>query len=319
MNERREREIGEIAGMIKEQAASLGFSRARILNPLPDLVPEGHTNEIHPAGARSALLVFLPYDRSEGEGTLAPFARSNYYRETVARLKKIVSSLRQKGEYVREDLRIFCNSRFPEKRMAWLCGLGTFGRNSLLITPEYGSLGIIGGIFLPFDLPGDPPLEDSPYGGCGSCRLCLDACPGSAVSEEGGIILSRCLQYLSTQHEVLPLPVMKKWHFLYGCQICQDVCPRNRRAPEGISLERGYLGAEPDLEQILNASEGELRELLKGTVLGQSWIEPVLMRRNALICLWNRSGPIKRRELFQMFQNHRESLLAETILSLNGS
>ncbi|MBN2627385.1 MAG: hypothetical protein JXA95_12025, partial [Spirochaetales bacterium] len=146
-----------------------------------------------------------------------------------------------------------------------------------------------------------------------------DACPGSAVSEEGGIILSRCLQYLSTQHEVLPLPVMKKWHFLYGCQICQDVCPRNRSVPEGVSLERGYLGAEPDLTQILNASEGELRELLKGTVLGQSWIDPVLMRRNALICLWNRSGPIKRRELFQMFQNHRESLLAETILSLNGS
>ncbi len=301
-----------------DRALSLGFSRARLLCPLPDIAPGERGNRDSSPDARSALLVFLPYDLSGGEGTLAPFARSNYYREAVTRLKKIVSALARERGLSRGDLPIFCNSPYPEKRMAWLCGLGSLGRNSLIITPEYGSLGIIAGIFLPLDLPGDAPLESTPFDMCGACRLCREACPGGAVRGEGGIERSLCYQNLSTRGGVLPREVMAKWRLLYGCQICQEVCPRNGKAPSVPSLERGYLGAAPDLDFIVNASEGELGAFLKGTVLGQSWIEPALLRRNALICLWNEGGEGKRRLLRERFLNHPDPLMAGTMEILSG-
>ena len=294
----------------------MGFSRLRILSPLPDWNFTGHVDMPFPENARSACLFFYPYDRSGGPGVLAPFARSNYYAEAVARLKRIVSELRRKTGLSREDFRIFCNSRFPEKQMAWHCGLGYFGRNSLLITPEYGSLGIIAGFFLPFELEGDSPLENAPYENCGSCRLCASSCPGKAVKDGGGIDRPLCYQHLSTASVVLSPEVTSRWNILYGCQICQDVCPKNRKKPEGNPAGRGLLGEEPDLKFILEASEDELREYLKGSALSQSWIRPVLLKRNALICLWQRGTGEERAALTGAYLNHPDGILAGTAACL---
>ena len=303
-------EVG--SALLREMALAEDFSRCRILCPLPGGDLHGPGDIPFPENARSALLVFLPYGQNGVPGVLAPFARSNYYGEAVARLKRIVSVLRRETGLSKGDFRIFCNSRFAEKQMAWLCGLGVLGRNSLLITPEYGSLGIIAGIFLPFEPDGDAPLESSPYEGCGSCRLCLSACPGGAVKGEGGIVRSRCYQYLSTEPVVLPPEITSRWNILYGCQICQDVCPKNRGRLAGVTTERGFLGEDPDLKYILQASDDDLKAYLKGSVLAQSWIDPVLIRRNALICLWQRAGQEEKGALADAFLRHPHDILAGT-------
>ncbi|MDC7218520.1 MAG: 4Fe-4S double cluster binding domain-containing protein [Spirochaetales bacterium] len=301
-----------LKSFILNRASEEAFSRCRILSPLPQVPRNSHCDEAYPDSARSALLVFLPYDRSEGEGIIAPFARSNYYKEAVSRLKKLSTALRAKTKASKGDLRIFCNSRFPEKEMAWHCGLGNIGKNSLLLTPEYGSLGIIAGMFLPFDLPGDSPLEKEYYRGCGSCSLCRDACLAGAVKEEGSINKSLCFQHLSTERQVLSPEVTARWNILYGCQICQDVCPQNRKIIPGPALERGFLGARPDLRFILTCSDTELKEYRKGTVLGQAWIDSVALRRNALICLWREGSEEERQELVEAYRNSPEEILAGT-------
>jgi epoxyqueuosine reductase len=302
----------EFKTMLLHLAEEEGFPCSRILGSLPPVKSGDHCNEPYPAEARSALIVFLPYDCDGGPGVIAPFARSNYYQEAVARLKHISTVVRQKTGFTKGDLRIFCNSRFPEKQMAWCAGLGTLGRNSLLITPEYGSLGIIAGMFIPLDLPGDLPLERNPYDSCGTCSQCLEACPAGAIRAKGGLERSLCFQYLSTESKVLSPEVTAQWNLLYGCQICQDRCPKNRKKPQGTSLERGFLGAEPDLRFILTASDEELKAFRKGTVLGQSWIDSVLLRRNALICLWQRSNVKERKSLVASYLEHKDNILSET-------
>ncbi|MDC7222879.1 MAG: 4Fe-4S double cluster binding domain-containing protein [Spirochaetales bacterium] len=301
-----------LKNLILRLAREENFPRSRMLNPLPLADRSAHTDQPYPEGARSALLVFLPYDLKEGPGVLAPFARSNYYREAMARLKRIASAVRRETGCSKGDLRLFCNSRFPEKQMAWHCGLGTLGKNSLLITPEYGSLGIVAGMFLPFDLPGDSPLESAPYEGCGSCSLCRRACPAGALRKEGGLERKLCFQHLSTEPVILSAEQTARWDLLYGCQICQDVCPRNRDRAAGQPLGRGYLGPEPDLEFLLTSSPEELKAAFKGSVLGQSWIDPILLQRNALICLWNRSDRETAKKLAQRCADDPRKILAET-------
>jgi epoxyqueuosine reductase len=313
----------QFKGLLNSRLKDQGFSRVRILSPLPqwkrkevhprevingnrDSLSQGHCDPDFPDRAQSAVMVFFPYyrgdspdpKRNEGTGTvldeksastmarLAPFARRNNYKETVTRLKQVSSWIRQEKGITKDQVRIFCNSRFPEKQMAWHSGLGFLGKNSLIITPEYGSLGVIGGFFLPFDLPGDKPLESEPYEKCGNCQLCSAACPGGALSGKGGIDKNLCYQYLSTSHEVLPEPVMESWgNILYGCQICQDICPYNRDKPEGVTSDLGELGAGLDPATLLSLSDSEMKFLLKGSVPGASWIKPDCLRRNALLCL----------------------------------
>lgn len=266
-------------------------------------------------------MVFLPYEREREPGVvddgrsaarIAPFARANYYREAVTRLQSLWSRIRRETGHAKGEGRIFCNSRYPEKQMAWLCGLGLLGKNSLILTPEYGSLGIIAGIFLPFALEGDGPIEGAPYESCRSCRACGTACPGEAIRPAGGIDKKLCYQFLSTEHRVLPVPVMERWgNILYGCQICQEVCPENGQAPEGHGVGRGRLGEGLDPLEILEWGDEELKARLKGSVLGARWIGASVLKRNALLCLAGRRDESARKVL-ERYAAEDDHILAET-------
>jgi epoxyqueuosine reductase len=259
-------------------ALAAGFSRARFLSPFD--------------AASSLLVVALPYGNREDEegevpvyaGRIAPFARRNYYREAVKRLKTLAAELRGGGGK-KPDFRIFCNSRLPEKTLAALCGLGTPGRNGLLISPNGGSLFVIAALTLPMLLENDPP--ESSFAPCRDCDPgeppCKRACPTGAQRGDGTVDLRRCIQwYASGKEERIPGEVARRWgRRLYGCTLCQDACPCNHPPIAGVETGEGPLPAWLDCRELLGASDGEIRARFKGSAMGLSWLGPAAIRRNA--------------------------------------
>lgn len=113
-----------------------------------------------------------------------------------------------------------------EKRWAQRCGIGWQGKNTILINPDLGSFVFLGIIFTTLDLPADNPEEDR----CGSCRKCVDACPTNALGTPYQLDISRCISYHTIeQRDGIPEEIRSKLNNrIYGCDICQDVCPYNQ-------------------------------------------------------------------------------------------
>ena len=292
-----------------------GFHRYRILNTrdAEQSFPAGS----HPFPAGSLVICALSCYTEEADdqskpgdphGLIAPFARRNYYRECVVRLQTILREIRKRTGLKKRESRIICNSQLPEKRLAARAGLGFYGRNSLIIAPggdtsrgscsrpslrsrpSLGSLFVIAGLFLPFDWQSDSPLSENPSPGdfCGSCRACIEACPVGALSEKGELDSEACLQSLSTSRRSFPDVLKEVWGTrLYGCQICQAVCPFNRDLTMTCHPQRGELGPSIALQAFLEPPAEQLRLSLKGSTLGQSWIPVEALERNALVAAGN--------------------------------
>ncbi len=233
-----------------------------------------------------ALFPFLSVHDNAGQaGRIAPFARANYYREIIKRIKKAIhSSPAPLSQLPKSRYRLFCNSQLPEKAMAVEAGLGFQGKNSLLITKERGSSCLIGGVILPSGIDLISPEPASPLKGCGSCRSCIEACPTGAVSEEG-FDREKCIQSWTTDSRPVPDEIKSRWgNRIYGCTACQDICPWNRKIPEGLAISKGQLPGEIPLEFFLTAEEEEIRDYFRGTTMGMSWLKPAFLKRNAILC-----------------------------------
>lgn len=295
--------LNELAGLLVEEE----FSSAGTL--FLNQSPAG--KELRDQGFGAVVMGALPYSAGEPKDLstpedphvrLAPFARANYYQEALVRLKRVVRRIGANTGRGKKDFRIFVNSSLPEKALALEAGLGFQGRNSLLITPAAGSLVILAGIALPGS-PGEPTLPVSAaLGSCGSCRLCADACPTGAIRPEGGVDVSRCLQALSTR--TFPERYWNAWdNRFYGCQICQEVCPHNRKATEGISTDIGVLGPSLSLRNLLLRGD-RLKEGLKGSVLDRKWIQTTDLLRNALIAAGNHPHRKAVQDELRLYEDH---------------
>lgn len=148
-----------------------------------------------------------------------------------------------------------------ERSHAAAAGLGFTGKNSMLIAPQHGSFFFLGELLTTLDLPPDPP-RTMPT--CGSCTRCLTACPTDAFPEPYVLDARRCISYLTIEHKGwIPRelrPLLGNW--IYGCDICQDVCPFNRFAPE--SEEAGFAAAAweraaPPLLELLALTPADFR------------------------------------------------------------
>jgi epoxyqueuosine reductase len=276
--------------------------------------PEGQA--LGEEGFQAAVMAALSYpcdeitDLSTQEDPhtlLAPFARANYYAEAVARLKKAAGKLREEGNFKKRDFRIFVNSRLPEKPLALAGGIGFQGKNSLIIVPGRGSLVVLAGMALPYHPSREPRPQKKP-GSCGTCRRCVDACPTGAILPEGGLIRDRCLQEMSTGK--MPETFWETWGTrLYGCQICQDVCPHNGNPLRETIPAPGRLGPSVSIRKILRSGTN-LKQLFRGTVLDRHWITPEHLLRNSLIAAGNhpRGGVIK--EEIEPYLGHSEEMIS---------
>jgi epoxyqueuosine reductase len=297
---------GDLREAICAAAAAQGFQRTRWVSASSLPEPLRRHPQIAALGRGSYLLAALscfrrePDDRSspgDPHALVAPFARRNYYREAVHRLKQVVARAAtgpRAGALARSRLRIFANSRFPEKALGAAAGLGFLGANSLLIAPELGSLFVIAGLFVPEDLGSDPPLEggQAPGGRCGSCRACREACSVGALPGPGRLDSSRCLQALATIVSTWPAGAQEAWSLrLYGCQVCQEVCPFNRDLSLETVTERGALGPSVPLARLLACDAAAFKEQIRGTVLDMPWIPGEALLRNSLLAAGHRRDP----------------------------
>jgi epoxyqueuosine reductase len=279
-------------------------------------------NRFHIENCRSVLAVGLVYGNVFDEDTdgadnppetpakIAPFARRNYYRATVQKLQSIAKKLRDEHGGKKADYRIYCNSSvIDEKKVAFESGLADIGRNTLLLTREYGSLFITGILAIPFameDLTED--LADrkkgcgtitdaastatrSPFALCTGCDRhnppCKVACPTGAITAGSRIEKERCIQwYLSGHGDTIPAFVKKNWNNrLYGCTLCQDACVYHKKAVCGVDCPIGPLPATMDARKIANLPGEEIKKMFRGTALGLSWLCPDGLKRNAAVCV----------------------------------
>ena len=308
--------ISSIDNYVHDTAIAAGFSRARILSPYqPEkLFSAVSAQDNHWEGSPSLLVVALPHGNRNlsgpegGPASIAPFARRNYYAEAVFRLKELSKNFRVRFGGTKAQYRILCNSPIPEKPLALACGLGWPGRNGLIITPEAGSLVILAAMTLPFELSGDMPLpgvfsemsfhnDTDPVlvprlsfpacTNCGDRPACVAACPTAALSGAGVLQKDRCIQwYASGNGESVPGFIAEKWdERLYGCTNCQDACPYNKKPVKAVETNRGRLPDYFSSQWVIQASDEEIRKVVKGTALGMNWLGPEALRRNAFLTL----------------------------------
>jgi len=177
-----------------------------------------------------------------------------------------------------------------ERDFARRAGLGWFGKNTMLLNKRLGSYFFLGALLLDLELMTDPPHEASH---CGTCTACLDACPTQAFVEPGMLDSRRCISYLTIElrgpiPEELRAP-MGDW--LFGCDVCQEVCPWNHKAPPGMEPA---LQARDDLTainlvELLTLSEEQFQQRFRGTALMRTKRRGLL--RNAAIVLGNQGDP----------------------------
>jgi epoxyqueuosine reductase len=177
-----------------------------------------------------------------------------------------------------------------ERDFARRAGLGWFGKNTMLLNKRLGSYFFLGALLLDLDLAADPVHQTSH---CGTCTACLDACPTQAFLGPGWLDARRCISYLTIElkgsiPEELRAP-MGDW--VFGCDVCQEVCPWNRKAPaafEPAFQARGDLEALDPVE-LLGLSQDSFRERFRGSALIRSKRRGLL--RNAAIVLGNCGDP----------------------------
>jgi len=243
--------------------------------------------------ARSVVVAALPYacrppavDDGHLRGTIAPYTWANFYRVLRDRLRAF-------GREVGGRTALSVNGRLAEKPLAVLAGLGGYGGHSVVVTPEYGSLVVLGVLLCETSLSPTAiisateersPVERSP---CLACGACIDACPTGALVAPGRLDRSRCLQALCTVDAPLSPDVMAVWGTrLYGCSTCQDACPLNAAVPRTAPLpDRGRVGPSLPLVPLLDMDDDAYRSLVAGNQMAARWVSPSAIRRNAMLAL----------------------------------
>jgi epoxyqueuosine reductase len=329
---------------IVDRAKSLGFDLCGVvradkfpeLEHTPDWLARGYGGEMKylsdprradprtaMPGVRSIIVCLLNYNTGhpfstditpsspddEPRGWVSRYAWGDDYHDVLkGRLDALTEFLRERFPEPFEARTYVDTGPVQERVLAKYAGLGWLGKNTLLLNQTLGSFFFLGVILTTLDL--EPTLgagELPPPDLCGNCRRCLDACPTQAFVEPYVMDAQKCISYLTIE---LSGPIPEQYrepmgHHLFGCDICQDVCPWNHRAPVSTilqfqprvfpSLEKNTSGASPPsradslflprLEGLLELGETDFRELFRGSPVKRAKWRGLL--RNACIALGN--------------------------------
>jgi epoxyqueuosine reductase len=236
-----------------------------------------------------------------GEGMIARYAWSDRYEELRGKLDAL-------GHRLGGSYRVLVDENdHVDREAAARAGIGFYGKNTLLITRRHGSWVVLGTLVSDQVVEPSPPLD----AGCGSCRLCIDACPTGALDDPGTLDSNLCLSYWTQAPSAVPEPYREPLGSLvYGCDICQEACPWNRgiekrRADHPLPAE-----AEPvvSLVEWLEADGVELVERYDRLYIPRN--DPRWLRRNALIAAGNVGGPAER-DAVARYAEDEDDLLRE--------
>jgi epoxyqueuosine reductase len=242
-------------------------------------------------GTKSVVVVALNYSDGQAHepgARLSRYAwgRTDYHTVLRGRLQSLAEAVHDACPKARTRV-VVDTAPLLERDFAQLAGIGWFGKNTMLISRSIGSWFFLGALLTDVELDYDQPYEDT---WCGTCTRCLDECPTDAFPEPGVLDARRCISYLTIELRDTPIPRELRPHmgnWVFGCDICQDVCPWNRFAPtETISEFRGAPGTNPlDCRALLRLTEPEFNARFKDTPLERPGYSGV--RRNAAIVLGN--------------------------------
>jgi len=234
-----------------------------------------------------------------GEGRLARYTWGDAY----ARLREQLDML---GRRLGGAYRVLVDAnQHVDREAAARSGVGFYGKNTMLITQHHGSWVVIGTLVTDVELELTPPLDAD----CGSCRLCVDACPTGALDEPGTLDATRCLSYWTQAPAAIPEPYRAALGAqVYGCDICQDVCPWNRGAQKRRAGRVEHAEGHVDLVGWL---EADGRALVTG--FDRLYVprnDERWLRRNALVALGNVGGA-EHEPLLERFAADADELVAE--------
>jgi epoxyqueuosine reductase len=253
----------------------------------------GRADRLDPArllpGCRSIVAVALSYNPADGhEGdwnTVSRYARGRDYHDVIrprlVDLGEFVSAAA--GAAVRSRAAVD-SSAVLERDLAARAGLGWIGKNTNLLTPSLGSYFFIGILLTTAELDFDQRQPDR----CGTCTACLDACPTRAFVEPYVLDARRCISYLTIEHrgDIPGELAERQGSWLFGCDVCQEVCPWNRKAEPGRDPALGPTASFGSLESLLALDQDAFRARFRGTALRRTKRAGLL--RNAAIVLANR-------------------------------
>jgi epoxyqueuosine reductase len=214
----------------------------------------------------------------------------DYHDVMLSRLKTLLAEVRARyGEEVPGRAYVDTGPLL-ERDLAQRAGLGWWGKNTNLLHRHLGSYFFLGALLLGLDLAPDAPTTAH----CGTCRRCLDACPTRAFVAPYVLDARRCISYLTIELKgPIPRnlrPLVGNW--IYGCDICQEVCPWNRKAPptdEPAFQPRGDLAA-PELIPLLGMTDEEFRARFRGSPIKRTKRRGLL--RNVAVALGNARDPV---------------------------
>lgn len=339
---------------IKDRAYDLGFDLVRITSAEPFPEAEAALKERIAAGLMSGLdwftaaraevscnprallpparsiislatfyLTDAPRDqttRGDPHGRVSSYAWGDDYHDIIrARLERLATEIRALAAPGDEKTILFVDTgRMVDRAVAQRSGLGWYGKNTLLLTKEWGSWVFLSEIVTSLELEPDQPLATN----CGQCELCLRACPTGAIIAPYVLDNRRCISYLTIElrgsipHELRPLV----GNHIFGCDICQEVCPINRVAETRLHASgrfsarprlefqpRATVGSSPALIPLLALTEEEFRERFRRSPIKRAKWRGLL--RNVCVALGNIGDPIAIPALAQALASHVEPLV----------
>jgi epoxyqueuosine reductase len=314
-------DVGQLTRDLKQYAAEIGFALCGVcpavappgVERLDQWLAAGHAGQMEYLsnrreaynnpdlvlqGARSIVMLAMNYRTSEpepsgeGRGRVSRYAwgELDYHDLIRERLDSLGAFLKLRVPHA--SIRgVVDTAPLLEREFAQLAGLGWTGKNTLLINRHAGSWFFLAAILTDLELKFDLPHETDH---CGSCRACLDACPTNAFPQPYVLDASRCISYLTIELKgSIPRELrsgMDEW--IFGCDICQDVCPWNSKSPQ--SSEPGFTPRQDsnplDLAALFYMDDVAFRARFRNTPLWRPRRRGLL--RNAAIALGNRPASV---------------------------
>jgi epoxyqueuosine reductase len=307
----------KLTELIKVEAHRLGFGLVGITSPDPplhldifqDWLNKGFQASMHWIGTdrslerrsdprmilpecKSVLVLAAPYPAPQGNvngGNIAAYAMNQDYHDVLEnQLKELVKTIEDWTGTPIANRWYVDTGPILEKEMAMRAGLGWIGKNTLLINRDFGSYFFLSEILLGIELVADPPISET---FCGSCTNCLEACPTGALVEPYTLDSNRCISYLTIEHrDEIPENIrgqMGDW--IFGCDICQIVCPWNKPGAEIPGILEEFQPKEDllniDLVNEMGLTQAEFSARYKGSPVKRSKRRGYL--RNVAIALGN--------------------------------
>ena len=248
-------------------------------------------------GTTHAIVVGMDYGGGEPSGPVARYGRGDDYHDVMERrLRELHRRLERDAGRAVAGKPYVDTGPLLERDLARRAGLGWFGKNTMLVNPERGSFFFLGALVLDLELEADAPFEADR---CGTCTRCLEACPTGAITAPRRLDARRCISYLTIElREEIPEELREATgERLYGCDVCQDVCPWNQRFAGSLPDESPFAtrealagkDARALARELLGMTQPEFSAAYKGSPMKRAKLRG--LKRNAAVVLGNVGTP----------------------------